>query len=582
MLIFVLAWVVVTRQIGTGWLRPALAGIVAVLGACAIVRWNALRTYLRILAIAPVVFALLFVGNSRIAPLVLSDPPSASATVVAHPKRVVMIVLDELPLESLLDGHGALDRELFPNLAALGTDATWYRNATTVAPFTPLAVPAIVTGNYPKHADAIPTATSYPNSLFTLLGRSYQMNVQEISAEQLCSASLCRERSNASFRSLLSEARKLWDGIVSTPKLGQFFDVDERNSAFPALDNFLTTLTPARTPRLDYIHVLLPHQPWNHTSTGQTYPDDDGALPGGDAAWKSQGFAEQAHQRHLLQLAAVDTYIGRITAKLKSLGVYDDSLVVLTADHGAAFTLGGDLRAPANVKNYPEILWVPLFIKTPGQHRGAINDTKARTIDILPTMADILGAKLPWKPDGSSLLGATRQNGPLRFADLVLQDAFIPPSDPNYRNYDGVAGFARVLHATPYARGGDPSLRLYGIGDWAQLVGTSVEILRLDPPSDRTYLITNGSDYLNVNPTAADAPWTLVRGGLSAPGRRFLMIAVNNKIAGFVHTSANYLGGDAFRTLVAPQLFQPGPNSIRIFAVTGTASRPRFAEVTAA
>ena len=48
--------------------------------------------------------------------------------------------------------------------------------------------------------------------------------------------------------------------------------------------------------------------------------------------------------RHLLQLQATDTLLGQILARLKRAGAYDDSLVVVTADHGVAFTKGEPSR----------------------------------------------------------------------------------------------------------------------------------------------------------------------------------------------------------------------------------------------
>ena len=67
---------------------------------------------------------------------------------IAHPHRVVLLALDELPIGSLLDGSGHVDAGLFPNFAALERTSTSYRNMSTVAPYTELAVPAILTGQY--------------------------------------------------------------------------------------------------------------------------------------------------------------------------------------------------------------------------------------------------------------------------------------------------------------------------------------------------------------------------------------------------------------------------------------------------
>jgi hypothetical protein len=48
------------------------------------------------------------------------------------------------------------------------------------------------------------------------------------------------------------------------------------------------------------------------------------------------------------------------------------------------------------------IMRVPLFIKAPGQREGRISDRKVETVDILPTMAQMLQIKIPWQVDGVS------------------------------------------------------------------------------------------------------------------------------------------------------------------------------------
>lgn len=55
-------------------------------------------------------------------------------------------------------------------------------------------------------------------------------------------------------------------------------------------------------------------------------------------------------------------------------------------------------------KENMDILTVPLFIKTPLQHKSVISDRNVETMDILPMIADILNTTLPWKVDGRSAL----------------------------------------------------------------------------------------------------------------------------------------------------------------------------------
>ncbi len=102
-----------------------------------------------------------------------------------------------------------VDRQRFPNFAALARDATWYRNATTVADGTTYAVPAILSGTRPTD-DRLPIASDYPTNLFTALGDGYALNVEE-PATDLCPTRLCGadERPSATSR-----MRALFDDLT--------------------------------------------------------------------------------------------------------------------------------------------------------------------------------------------------------------------------------------------------------------------------------------------------------------------------------------------------------------------------------
>ncbi len=131
------------------WL--ALFGVVAgVVAVVLVVRSVSVRRWMRVLAVAPIIFVVTFLAFTPVSSIVFgSQPKGLAGAAVTKPKRVVMIVMDEFPLESLLDGTGHVDASLFPNFAALAQTTTWYRNDTSVAPFTEWAVPAIDSGAVP-------------------------------------------------------------------------------------------------------------------------------------------------------------------------------------------------------------------------------------------------------------------------------------------------------------------------------------------------------------------------------------------------------------------------------------------------
>ena len=116
-------------------------------------------------------------------------PEDATAADLRSRTPVVMLVLDELPISSLMDGHGRIDAKLFPHFAELARGATWYRNTTAAADFTQQAVPAILDGRRPR-PETLPVLPDHRENIFTLLGKSHRLEVME-HITWLCPPSLC-------------------------------------------------------------------------------------------------------------------------------------------------------------------------------------------------------------------------------------------------------------------------------------------------------------------------------------------------------------------------------------------------------
>ena len=112
-----------------------------------------------------------------------------------------------------------------------------------------------------------------------------------------------------------------------------------------------------------------------------------------------------AQQRHLLQLGLTDRLLGGCRLGCASSGAYDESAIVVVADHGAS---SGPARPGANATaaTLADIAFVPFFFKAPHQRAGRVVDRHMRTVDVLPTLADALAHRVPWRHDGRSALSA--------------------------------------------------------------------------------------------------------------------------------------------------------------------------------
>jgi len=124
-------------------------------------------------------------------------------------------------------------------------------------------------------------------------------------------------------------------------------------------------------------------------------------------------------------IAAEDENIALLINKLKELGVYDNTLIIVTSDHGEAFGERNLLQHGQGVV-YEDLVHVPLIVKYPGQQAGRRSDELISQVDLMPLALALVG--IPSSPglQGSNLLELG--------------------NDPNrvvYSSATGLAGFAR-------------------------------------------------------------------------------------------------------------------------------------------
>ncbi len=101
------------------------------------------------------------------------------------------------------------------------------------------------------------------------------------------------------------------------------------------------------------------------------------------------------------EIAYTDECIGRVVAKLKDLGLYDSTLLVITADHGEG--LGDHGEALHGYFIYHSTTKVPLIVKLPGKSEPRRIREKASLVDIVPTILAQVGLPLPEDVQGLDL-----------------------------------------------------------------------------------------------------------------------------------------------------------------------------------
>ncbi len=88
------------------------------------------------------------------------------------------------------------------------------------------------------------------------------------------------------------------------------------------------------------------------------------------------------------ELKSVDDQLGILFQELKRQGVYENSLIIITADHGESFVEHGEIDHGSTL--FDEVLRVPLIIHYPNQEKTGVVDANVQTLDLLPTILDYL------------------------------------------------------------------------------------------------------------------------------------------------------------------------------------------------
>ena len=101
------------------------------------------------------------------------------------------------------------------------------------------------------------------------------------------------------------------------------------------------------------------------------------------------------------EIAYTDHYIGQVVGKLKELGLYDSTLIIITADHGELLGEHGERTHAYFI--YQGAIKVPLIFKVPGQNTPQKIKPIAGLIDIVPTVCSLLGIETPKSVQGIDL-----------------------------------------------------------------------------------------------------------------------------------------------------------------------------------
>jgi len=586
-----------------------LALAIGALATLAYARAAPVRSFMSVLTPVPLVFLFLFLVVSPVSKVAFASDATARNVGGVSRANLVVVLFDEFPVSSLMDRRGHVDAKRYPAFAELERSSTWFRNAYTIYDSTERAQPAIFDGNYPSK-DKLPTSADHPNSIFTLFAKTHRLNVSE-EATTVCPRDLCKdERAEESYGDRMSSMAEdlglVWLHVVAPPDMEEnLASVSENWGGFGGggggssagnagagdspnvrgnlnsnrnkrFDDWIAGIKNTSRPELNFKHTLLPHVPWQYLPDGKQYRRTArDPIPGlSSESYKDAYQVDSLHQRHLLQTGFANYELAKLFRHMKKEGLFDKSLIVVAADHGVAFDVGKRDRRTLKRENAEEIGPIPFFVKAPGQKKGRVNPAYAESVDILPTIFDVLNVNPKVKMDGKS--GFSRADRDRRGIRILARNTFKPIrfSIPEWESRKR-AVLDRKL--ATFGTGADGPLRLFRIGPNQQLLFKRVSDLQVSNGSGTSVRFPQANEFRNVDLRSPTIP-VHVTGYLSGvPTGRDLAIAVNGRIAATPRSYHTAVDNKPIFGAVAPEsFFHQGKNKIDVYEVVGGTALKRI------
>ena len=553
-------------------------------------RLEVMRTFVMYLSGLAPLLTVIFV--LQVQPVFSEISPTMKISAAPEGKPpVVLIVFDESPLFALLDKDGKINPERFPGFAKLASLSTWHRNATAVSQQTVQAVPAIFTSRVPKKGD-LPFLSNHPDNVFTMLESSYPINGYE-SVTSLCPRNLCSTASAIDLERLYLPRLKsfLNDALVvfghrmlpsnarsSLPSTGQTWggfaeagdDAEaESGETFEAADakfrrnagsfyqlrmwnDAMNRMMTMPSPSASILHFTVPHRPWSFTPDLRKYY---GPKFLGDLNPATGDLPKDYYQRYLYQLTAVDRLVDAMITRMQAAGLWDKSLVMITADHGISFEPGLVQRATdfSNPGQVTDLYTIPMFIKMPFQKTGTVDDCAVTNLDLLPTLLAVTGVKTSLQMEGESLVGTCPQRE-TRAMTTLKESRMLASSFELVR--------ARSDRYAQWLPREGPVQKIAGELSAQEILGTTIKTV----PSTgvvATWTSAFSSQFDDIKPGVTELAPTFIFGTIDVrdniPSTTDGLVLIDGKVAGVINELSGVGPGEIeYQVLLDYTLLTPG------------------------
>ena len=304
--------------------------------------------------------------------------------------NIILIVVDTLRTDHV--GCYGYHRNITPNIDKLAQEGILFRNAISSAPWTAPSVATMLTSQYPcvlgirNHCVVI-------DSRFPLISEVLKQHgyaTHGIVSHAFLSANLGFAKGYDSY----DEGPASSHGGISSPAV-----------TYKAV-SFLQKKH--EEPFFLFAHYFDPHYNFRLHGEYNYYPSYKGAVRDNHPILPLRQIRHSLSKddiKYLLalydsEIAFTDAHIGQLLDELKKQGLYEDSIIIITSDHGEEFMERGWIGH--SITLYQELIHVPLIMKLP-RCKARIIDSPVGLIDIAPTIYQYMGLKTPDGSEGKPL-----------------------------------------------------------------------------------------------------------------------------------------------------------------------------------
>ncbi len=323
--------------------------------------------------------------------LLSSYPLHVSAAYANTPHGIILISLDTLRADHL--GIYGYHRDTSPSIDAFANESVVFDNAVVQSPWTLPSHMSIMTSLYPSFHGLDNKGSQRLADEHTTLAEFLQEGGYQTAAFTGGSWVSGRFGFNRGFDSFDDQG---WYGIASIlPKVKKWLDENKQNPFFLFIHCY------------DIHHPYNPPPPYNSMFHDFIYRGN--LIPSAKALMNSsKKKLSNEDVRHLIALydggiRYTDEEIGKFLSYLREARLYEQTLIIITSDHGEAFKEHGELLH--GQLYYRPNLHVPLIVRIPNYPKKEIRVSElVQSIDLLPTILDIARRPAHPKAQGESLL----------------------------------------------------------------------------------------------------------------------------------------------------------------------------------